>query len=100
MRRAAIAVAVLALAGPAGASQPEIPAEQREACQRDYVRHCLGTRPGEGRVVQCMIDHFEKLTPACAASLTKAACDPRTAAMVPIAVDCADAGAARTIAKP
>lgn len=98
MRRA-IFVALLALAGPAGASQPEIPAEQREACQRDYIRYCLGTTPGEGRVVQCMIDSFEKLSPKCAASLTKAACDPQMAAMVPIVIEC-DGKAPQATAMP
>lgn len=100
MRRAAVLVAVLVLADPAGASQPEIPAEQREACQRDYIRHCLGTTPGEGRVIQCMIDSFEKLSPKCAASLTKAACDPQVAAMVPIVIECDGGKAPQATAKP
>lgn len=99
MRRA-IVVALLALAGPADASQPEIPAEQREACQRDYIRHCLGTTPGEGRVIQCMIDSFDKLSPRCAASLTKAACDPQVAAMAPIAIECHGGKVPQATAKP
>jgi len=98
--RRAIVVALLALAGPADASQPEIPAEQREACQRDYIRHCLGTTPGEGRVIQCMIDSFDKLSPKCAASLTKAACDPQVAAMAPIAIECHGGKVPQATAKP
>jgi len=88
VRRAALIAALLVPGWAAGASQPDISAEQRQACQGDYLRHCLGTAPGEGRVLACMAANFAKLSPKCAASLAEAACDPQTAAMVPLSIEC------------
>ncbi len=36
------------------------------ACRRELFRFCRGIRPGRGRVVQCLVDNMEDLSPACA----------------------------------
>lgn len=68
----------------------EITAQQRKACQADYLRHCASVLPGDGRVVACFIAKYDVLSARCAASIRDAACDPQTASMVTLKVDCGD----------
>jgi hypothetical protein len=42
-------------------------AAEREACQADFEKYCPGVEPGGGRVVECLAQHLDKLTPQCQA---------------------------------
>jgi hypothetical protein len=42
-------------------------AAEREACQADFEKYCPGVEPGGGRVVECLAEHLDKLTPQCQA---------------------------------
>ncbi|WP_421995316.1 cysteine rich repeat-containing protein [Reyranella sp.] len=45
----------------------------REACGSDVQRLCAGTRPGGGRLLQCIRSHQSDLTVECKAALAEAA---------------------------
>ncbi|BAH74560.1 hypothetical protein DMR_10690 [Solidesulfovibrio magneticus RS-1] len=73
----AVAVAVaacLAVAGPAAAQQPASAAGQalKEACKGDYKTLCSGVQPGGGRIVACLKQQADKLSPGCKQALTAA----------------------------
>jgi hypothetical protein len=76
--RPTLAVATLALTlalaaaggGPAAAQDQR--AALRDACKADYQRLCSSVSPGGGRIVKCLNDQGDKLTPACKAALAKA----------------------------
>ncbi|MBS0180331.1 MAG: cysteine rich repeat-containing protein [Nitrospira sp.] len=38
----------------------------RKACAEDVKKLCAGIKPGEGRIVQCLKEHTQDLSPACA----------------------------------
>jgi hypothetical protein len=40
-------------------------ADGRTACRRDAVRLCGNVERGEGRIVRCLMEHSEELSPAC-----------------------------------
>lgn len=40
-------------------------AEQKAACKADYKKFCPGVMPGGGRLIQCLSQHINDLTPAC-----------------------------------
>lgn len=71
-----IAVAVLVTAavlgtGAAMAQQPS-PAQEREAmqaCRADYEALCKGVEPGGGRIIACLMQHAEKVSPGCKEAL-------------------------------
>jgi hypothetical protein len=42
-------------------------AAEREACMADFQKYCPGVEPGGGRVVECLAQHLDKLTPQCKA---------------------------------
>jgi Cysteine rich repeat len=48
----------------------------RAACADDFKRLCSGVTPGGGRIIACMRDHKDELSPGCAAAM-KAAADAR-----------------------
>jgi hypothetical protein len=50
----------------AGAALAQTAAE-REACQADFEKYCSGVEPGGGRVVECLAEHLDRLTPQCQA---------------------------------
>jgi hypothetical protein len=56
-------LAAMSLCGPALAQT----AAEREACQADFEKYCPGVEPGGGRVVECLAEHLDKLTPQCQA---------------------------------
>lgn len=37
----------------------------KQACKDDSAKHCKGTKPGGGRVLQCLKQHEAELSPAC-----------------------------------
>jgi Cysteine rich repeat len=44
----------------------------RRACQHDYRLYCNGVRPGAGRVVGCLRDNAQSLSPSCRSALLAA----------------------------
>lgn len=47
-----------------GASSAQTPAP-RNACSDDQAKLCVGVKPGEGRMIACMVPQREKLSPGC-----------------------------------
>lgn len=41
----------------------------RKACAEDAKRLCGGIKPGEGRIAQCLKEHTQDLSPACAETM-------------------------------
>jgi hypothetical protein len=41
------------------------------ACHQDMERLCKDVKPGEGRIIKCMMDNQAKASPACAALIAK-----------------------------
>jgi hypothetical protein len=41
----------------------------RQACSGDFRAVCAGVTPGGGRIKQCMIDNFDKLSDGCKAAM-------------------------------
>lgn len=41
----------------------------RKACAEDVKRLCAGIKPGEGRIVQCLKEHSQDLSPVCAETM-------------------------------
>lgn len=66
--------ALLAAAAPAAAQQPAQAAGQalKEACRNDDKTLCSGVRPGGGRIVACLKQQADKLSPGCKQALTAA----------------------------
>ncbi len=44
----------------------------RQACKADYQTFCTGVQPGGGRIIACLQQNFEKLSPGCQDALTAA----------------------------
>ncbi|MCB1172396.1 MAG: cysteine rich repeat-containing protein [Leptospiraceae bacterium] len=44
-----------------------LPAQSRGECRDDVARFCQNTRPGNGRVMNCLQSHASDLSPACRA---------------------------------
>ncbi|MGI6855279.1 cysteine rich repeat-containing protein [Mesorhizobium sp. 1B3] len=40
-------------------------AAEREACQADFEKYCPGVHPGGGRIIECLAEHLNELTPEC-----------------------------------
>lgn len=40
-------------------------AAEREACQADFEKFCPGVHPGGGRIIECLAEHLNELTPEC-----------------------------------
>lgn len=40
-------------------------AAERAACQADFEKYCPGVQPGGGRIIECLAEHLNELTPAC-----------------------------------
>jgi len=66
---AAIAAAAV---GPGAAMAQPSPAQEREAmqaCHADYQTLCAGVQPGGGRIIACLMQHAEKVSPGCKQAL-------------------------------
>ncbi|ABS68679.1 cysteine rich repeat-containing protein [Xanthobacter versatilis] len=63
----------LALGLAPGARAQTVSPEQakalRTACEADVQKLCAGVQPGGGRLVQCLKEHKEEVTPPCQATL-------------------------------
>ena len=68
----ALSLALLAF-GPACASAQTLTPDQtnalRIACEIDINKLCAGLQPGDERLLQCLKEHREEVTPPCQASL-------------------------------
>jgi len=40
-------------------------ADERTACQDDFKKFCASVTPGGGRIIACLAQHKDKLSPAC-----------------------------------
>jgi hypothetical protein len=76
---AAAGTAVPPAAAPAPGATPAPPLTRqqelsltRRACQHDYRLFCSGVRPGAGRVVGCLRDNAQSLSPSCRSALLAA----------------------------
>jgi hypothetical protein len=56
-------LAVGAAAQPAGTNA------MRQACMPDYNAYCSGTSPGGGRIIACLRQHAQSLSPDCLKAL-------------------------------
>jgi hypothetical protein len=65
-RLATAAMLALALTTMAAKAQD---ATVRQACSSDFHSVCSGVSPGGGRIKQCMIDNFAKLSDGCKAAM-------------------------------
>jgi hypothetical protein len=57
----AITLTVVAI----GASSAQTPARTKNACSDDQAKLCVGVKPGEGRMIACMVPQRDKLSPGC-----------------------------------
>jgi len=46
--------------------------EVREACQDDALKFCKDLNPGSGRIVNCLKEHENELSPECKAGMERA----------------------------
>ncbi|MFG1345022.1 cysteine rich repeat-containing protein [Xanthobacter autotrophicus DSM 431] len=87
-RTALLALPVLALGLVPGApalAQAQAPAVSvdqlkalRTACEADVKKLCAGIQPGGGRIVQCLKDHRQEVSPPCQASIGALVASQRT----------------------
>lgn len=77
VKLAAITALVVSASG-AGAQTPVIDRSQMmDACRADYVQHCTFVMPGGGRVMACLSDVIDQISPDCAALVSAAtSCAP------------------------
>jgi hypothetical protein len=78
---AALAMAALLSATvmtSSGHAQSDAPsAEMRQACSADMQALCSSVTRGGGRIKQCMIDNFDKLSDGCKAAMKAKQMAPR-----------------------
>jgi hypothetical protein len=72
--KVAFAVFLITLAFASGSAIADDPGKGavRQACQADYKTFCTGVQPGGGRIVACLQQNFDKLSPGCQQALTAA----------------------------
>lgn len=59
----------LGFAAGAGAQTAEQVTALRTTCETDVKKLCAGIQPGGGRLLQCLKEHKDEVTPPCQASL-------------------------------
>ena len=52
--------------GKGAEGQGRGPRPGRKACAEDVKKLCAGVKAGEGRIIQCLREHTQELSPACA----------------------------------
>lgn len=60
-RHAMMLVLLAATVVPAAAQN----AAEQATCAADQKKFCANVKPGEGRIVECLADHAEKLSAPC-----------------------------------
>lgn len=73
-RLATAALLALAITATAASAQD---GAVRQACSGDFRAVCSGVTPGGGRIKQCMIDNYAKLSDGCKAALKTAQMAPK-----------------------
>lgn len=64
IRTMTLAFTLIVVAVGASPAQTPPPAK-RNACSDDQAKLCVGVKPGEGRMIACMVPQREKLSPGC-----------------------------------
>lgn len=76
MSKLFVAFLALGLLGalPVGAQAPQNPAAAavREACKGDFQKYCKDVQPGGGRIIACLKQNRDSLTPTCQQAIDKA----------------------------
>jgi hypothetical protein len=72
-RLAVAAILAIAISSSAAKAQD---GTLRHACGADVRTVCSGTMPGGGRIKQCMIDNFDKLSNGCKSALKSMQAQP------------------------
>ncbi|MBK5958549.1 hypothetical protein CCR97_10060 [Rhodoplanes elegans] len=67
---AATGFAVLLAAGVHAPALAQDQAVLRDACKADYQKLCQGMQPGGGRIIKCLQDQSDKLSPGCKTALS------------------------------
>ena len=65
------AALLLAVLG-AGFAPVTLAQSAQRACRADFAQFCKGTQPGQGRVLACLREHQDQLSPDCKSSLDSA----------------------------
>jgi hypothetical protein len=68
--RIILIAALLGASSAAVAQQPT--AAQRKACRGDFEKYCKDVTPGGGRIIACLSQQGDKLSPACKSALAEA----------------------------
>ena len=55
------------VAGTVGPCLAQPRRDEMKVCTADYRRFCTDTAPGGGRILQCLKEHAQELSPACRA---------------------------------
>jgi hypothetical protein len=63
MLRAGMIAVMLSVLSTAALAQT---AAERAACSADVKTFCAGLMPGGGRLLNCLADHKDKISPTCA----------------------------------
>jgi pyruvate carboxylase len=53
-------------------AQAQAAENARTACRADYDQFCKSVAPGGGRIVKCLADNADKLSPACKSAMADA----------------------------
>jgi hypothetical protein len=77
MKTIAITAALLLCASAAFAKDEG--GDPMAACKGDFERYCKSVQPGEGRIMQCMMDNKSSVSAPCKAVLDKKQQDPMAA---------------------
>jgi hypothetical protein len=53
-------------------AQAQAAEDARTACRADYNQFCKSVTPGGGRIVKCLADNTDKLSPSCKTAMADA----------------------------